>query len=77
MGGWAPSKRREEGFADGDEPSEAVVERRRTADIEFITRVRTSRDRGELGILLMAVHRIRWKVVCIERRLKRLDDEGL
>lgn len=75
MGGWTDSLRRL-GLADEDNPSADKVERRRQADIDFITRVRASRDRTELGVLLMAYVKVRWKTVCIERRLKQLDEEG-
>jgi hypothetical protein len=59
-------------MADADHPSAEKVDRRRQADIDFINKVRTCEDRARLEALRHAVAKVRWKVVCIDRRLKQL-----
>jgi len=74
MGGWGPSSPpRPPGTADADYPSAEKVERRRQADIDFLIKIRTCGDRAELEALRHAVSKVRWKVVCIDRRLRQLE----
>lgn len=75
MGGWGQSKARSTGLADEDGPNPEKVERRRQADIRFITWVRACRDRVALGLMLMDT-KVQWRIVCLERRLRQLDAEG-
>jgi len=67
--GWGGSRSRPEGFADGDNPSAATVERRRKADIGFLAWVREATP-ADLEASLPAMRG--WKRVAVERRLKAM-----
>lgn len=70
MYGLGGSRKRVQGFADGDQPSSATMERRRLSDLDFLAKLKVAGE--EELLLLYNVYTRGWRRVAVARKLNQL-----